>query len=340
MLMAAGLGTRLRPFTEHYPKALVPVMGIPVAQFAMDALVEVGVEQVTYNFHHHPELTQKGFESLERGSARLVSSDESALLLGSAGGLKKALPTFEDQPFYWLNADIISNLDLRALAETHSRLVASAGVKMTLAVLPQAPLSGSYREIILDSATGLVRGFSSGLMVGRPFFASAAILEPAAFANVPAGVPAEFVPTVLEPWVKAGKVGFHLSKGYWKDIGTPELWLDAHLSLIKKLETGQLPMVWRKRIEAINERLGNQVWAAKEKNHFTNRTLAQNWSGPCYFSGSRFVEELGPRAVLYGAALHKSQEPQGVDLRDGIGFGAKWAQCVDKYTGISPCISI
>jgi NDP-sugar pyrophosphorylase family protein len=61
MLMAAGLGTRLRPFTEMEPKPLLPVMGIPMAQFAVDALVATGVRHVVANVHFKPERARAGF---------------------------------------------------------------------------------------------------------------------------------------------------------------------------------------------------------------------------------------------------------------------------------------
>jgi MurNAc alpha-1-phosphate uridylyltransferase len=104
MLMSAGLGTRLKPFTDLEPKALIPVMGVPTAQFSLDALAQAHVETIVANIHHQAEKARAGLESLERGNARLVISDESALLMGSGGGIAKALPNFGHRPFYWLNA--------------------------------------------------------------------------------------------------------------------------------------------------------------------------------------------------------------------------------------------
>lgn len=328
--MAAGLGTRLRPFTDHFPKALVPVMGVPVAQYAVDRLLEAGVHEIVYNIHHHPKISQAGFESLDLGSAQLKVSDERALLLGSAGGLKNALPYFKGESFYWVNADIISSIDLLALAHKHRELVASSGVVMTLAVFPQAPSTGAYREIFIDPATGLVQGFSQDLRVGQPFFASAAVLESEALAYTPAGVPSEFVPQVLEPWVKAGRVGFHLTQGLWKDIGNPRLWLDAHRALIESMETGALPLRWRKRLGAVNQRLSNQVWCSREafsRMSFQQRAKTMDWSGPCYFAGSSFVADFGPDSALYGAP------PLGTSFQGGIGIESLWSQCVDVATG-------
>src|SRR4051794_34692208 len=92
MIMAAGVGSRLRPFTDLKAKALLPVLGIPVIQFQMDSLVHSGVSRLVVNVHHHAVSTQEGLQSLDRGASALQTSDESGLLLGSAGGIRNALP--------------------------------------------------------------------------------------------------------------------------------------------------------------------------------------------------------------------------------------------------------
>lgn len=89
MLMAAGLGTRLMPFTERAPKALLPVLGVPIAQFALDSLARAGVDRVVANVHHHASAAKQGLAQLDRGDADFFVSDESERLLGSAGGSVK-----------------------------------------------------------------------------------------------------------------------------------------------------------------------------------------------------------------------------------------------------------
>jgi NDP-sugar pyrophosphorylase family protein len=318
MLMAAGLGTRLRPFTDLVPKALTPVMGVPVAQYAMDSLAAAGVSKTVVNIHHHARAAREGFMALERGKMELVISDESELLLGSAGGLRKALPLFEGEPFFLVNADVLCDIDLGALARRHAELRARWNVALTLAVFPEPPTSGKYREIFLDSESGLVTGFSPDLRGGRPFFIGSAVLEHDALRDVPMSGPSEFVPTILEPMIRERRVGFHLVRGAWKDIGSPELWLDSHLYLIEALETGHLAERWLRRVEAVNQRLGNQIWVSRTSAGLALRTRASNWAGPCYFSGSSAPLVLGPSAVLYGEA------PEGATLSRGIGLGGKW----------------
>jgi NDP-sugar pyrophosphorylase family protein len=298
MLMAAGLGTRLRPYTEREPKALFPLLGVPIAQFAMDALALAGVKRVVANVHHHAERAERGLRDLDLGGADLFISDERELLLGSAGGLRRALPFFGGEGFFLLNADVLCDVDLGALARRHEQLRKSRGVAMTLAVFAQSPATGSYREIHLDDETGLIKGFG-GLTQKRPFFIGAAVLEPEALVHVPIAGPAEFVPTILEPMIAQKKAGFFLTSGEWRDIGAPELWLDAHLFLLEALETGRLHAPWRRRIESCNRRITNQIWAGERAGHF--RTI--DWAGPCYWDGEgEAPRSLGPSAIQYSWA--------------------------------------
>jgi MurNAc alpha-1-phosphate uridylyltransferase len=313
MLMAAGLGTRLRPFTEMCTKALVPVMGVPVAQFAVDLLVRGGVKNLVANIHHRPEQARSGLEALDRGKASLAISDESAQLLGSAGGYRKALPLLGSGPFFALNADVLCDVDLDALFHAHQRLRARSGVALTLAVLRQAPPGEKYRRIVVDPASSLVTGVQMDPEESPPFWAGVAVLEPEALAGVPDG-PAEFIPSILKPALERGKVGAHLFSGAWFDVGSPELWLRAHLALIDGLETGAIPRDWRTRIERSSHRLAQGQWVSNHARRVDNG----GWEGPCYFGGETkdAPRMLGPEAVLYGRA------PEG-KLARGIAYGGE-----------------
>src|SRR5690606_25829568 len=114
MVMAAGLGTRLRPFTEKTAKPLLPLLGVPMAQFAYDLISRTSVEKTVANVHHLATASSQALRFLEH-SGSIEISDESHLLLGSAGGLAKAAPHFKGKPFYVLNADTICNTHLQDL---------------------------------------------------------------------------------------------------------------------------------------------------------------------------------------------------------------------------------
>src|SRR4051812_25270596 len=110
MVMAAGLGIRLRPFTEATTKALLPLMGIPMAQFAMDTLIGCGVGTIVANVHHHSIRARTGLMALDYQGASLKVSDESHHLLGSAGGIRHALDNLGQGPFFLANADVLCDV--------------------------------------------------------------------------------------------------------------------------------------------------------------------------------------------------------------------------------------
>jgi MurNAc alpha-1-phosphate uridylyltransferase len=308
MLMAAGLGTRLRPFTDIAPKALLPVMGVPCAQFAIDSLVNVGVEKIVANIHHHAELAKAGFARLEYGQTQWSLSDESECLLGSAGGIAKALPHFGGEPFFLLNADVLCDVDLRALANRHRALRERHGVRFTFTVFRSSEGTGKYREIIMDRNTGLIRKLGD-FAQGKPYFVGAAVMECDALDGISGTEPAEFVPKILEPAIRDQKAGFFLTEGQWHDVGSPELWGEAHFKLMERLETGKLSPLWRHRLESLNLRIGQNMWVSKRARR--NFPTAE-WHAPAYFSpdlnrdssdqsgATHPPREFGPRAVLYG----------------------------------------
>jgi NDP-sugar pyrophosphorylase family protein len=326
MLMAAGLGTRLKPFTDHVTKALMPIMNIPVAQFSIDSLRLAGVQKIVANIHHQASQTEQQFLNLDRGETSLILSDESKQLLGSAGGIRHAIQHFGKDPFYLANADVLCDIDWVSLGREHRRLKESRGVVLTLALFPFSSQGGSYREITFDFQTRLIQGLGT-LVQNRPFFIGAAVIEPEALEEVPGEGTAEFVPTILEPAIRSKKAGVYLAQGNWFDIGSPSLWLDTHLSMMSLLERGRFQNSyghqWRKRIEAANVRLAEKTWASRNSSSKVNRS---GWVGPCYWSGETSGDEIpprkfGPSAVLYGNI--PSNLPS-LQLQGGIGMAGNW----------------
>lgn len=309
--MAAGLGTRLRPFTDLEPKALLPVMGVPCAQFAVDAARAAGVERLVANIHHHAPRAQEGLERLDRGKAELILSDESELLLGSAGGLSKALLHFDHQPFFLLNADVLCDVDLAELDRCHQRLRARHGVTMTLTVFERPEGNGAYREIHMDPELGLIRGFGE-VTPGKPYFVGVAVLEPEAIEGISSSEPSEFLPKILEPAIRSKKAGFFLSRGKWFDIGNAELWGNTHFHLMRLLETGDISSGWRRRIEAVNCRVGQERWVSRR----ARRGFPMDqWHSQVYFhelgdSTAQPPKNFGPRAIVYGQSKGASVERQ------------------------------
>ena len=115
MIFAAGLGTRLKPLTDTMPKALVPVAGQPLLWHVVQKLSAAGFERIVVNVHHFAQQIVHYLQANDRFGLDIRISDETDGLLETGGGIKKALPLFDqDSPVLIHNVDILSNADLAA----------------------------------------------------------------------------------------------------------------------------------------------------------------------------------------------------------------------------------
>jgi NDP-sugar pyrophosphorylase family protein len=136
MILAAGLGTRLRPLTDTRPKALVELDGRALLEITLTRLQSFGVIEAIINVHHHAQMVIDYLHSKNNFNMRLEISREDDQLLDTGGGLKKAAwffqenPTQADAPFILHNVDILTNIDLHAMLQFHKERHALA----TLAV--------------------------------------------------------------------------------------------------------------------------------------------------------------------------------------------------------------
>lgn len=128
MIFAAGLGTRLKPYTDHCPKAMVEVAGKPMIAHQLQRLKEAGFTRVVINVHHYAEQIISYVENNRHG-LDVSFSDERGLLLDTGGGIRKALPLFgTDKPILIHNVDIFSNANLAALYTSHETKGADASL--------------------------------------------------------------------------------------------------------------------------------------------------------------------------------------------------------------------
>lgn len=120
MIFAAGLGTRLRPYTDDRPKAMVEVDGLPMIAHQLLRLREAGFRRVVINVHHYASQIIDYVTANDGFGLDVAFSDESGQLLDTGGGIRKALPLFDaDSPVLIHNVDIFSNADLAALYRSH-----------------------------------------------------------------------------------------------------------------------------------------------------------------------------------------------------------------------------
>jgi len=143
MILAAGLGTRLKPLTDSTPKALIKIKGYTLLELQINKLKAEGFNQIIINVHHFAEQIKNYLKQNNFFDCTVEISDESKKLLDTGGGLKKATHFFSDgSPFLVYNVDILSDISLKKLMEVH---VASSAIA-TLAVQDRF----SSRRFLLD----------------------------------------------------------------------------------------------------------------------------------------------------------------------------------------------
>lgn len=142
MILAAGLGTRLRPWTLSHPKALVPVNGVPMLERVILRLRSQGFEKIVVNVHHFADQIESFLDANDFG-VEIALSDERSRLLDTGGAILHAAPLFEAGPVLVHNVDILSNADLADLVQTHER----SGADSTLLVSGR----DSTRKLVFDA---------------------------------------------------------------------------------------------------------------------------------------------------------------------------------------------
>ena len=229
MVLAAGLGTRMRPLTDTMPKPLVPVAGKPLLDHVLDRLADAGVERAVVNVHYLAE--QIIAHTASRTTPSVTISDERGLLLGTGGGVAKALPEIGTAPFFHINSDTIW---IDSVTPNLSRLAAAFDAASMDALLLLAPTTGS----IGYSGRGDYGMAPDGRLSRRgerdvaPFvYAGAAILSPAMFKDAPHG---EFSLTDLFDRAQgAGRLHGLRLEGLWMHVGTPEAVGEAEAAIRK-----------------------------------------------------------------------------------------------------------
>jgi NDP-sugar pyrophosphorylase family protein len=119
MILAAGLGTRFKPWTDRHPKALAIINGKSLLQRNIEYLQRFGIREVIVNVHHFAEQIVAALRAHDGWGSKFFISDETSEVLETCGGLMKARPFLEASPFVLMNVDILTDMDLRAMIEDH-----------------------------------------------------------------------------------------------------------------------------------------------------------------------------------------------------------------------------
>ncbi|MEL7248606.1 MAG: nucleotidyltransferase family protein [Bacteroidota bacterium] len=225
MVFAAGLGTRLRPYTNDRPKALVEVQGKTLLEIVLLRLKSFGVKEVVVNVHHYADMVVRFLNEHEHFGLKIVISDERDMLLDTGGGLLKAKKYLEDAPFLIHNVDILSDFDLEELFNQHRR----DPCLTTLAVRQRK--TSRYLEFDrygrlcgwINKKTGERKESRKGPPESEWAYSGMSIIDPTLFAYFPTD---KLVFSIIDVWLEAAKYGvirnFPHDHSSWLDVGKPE----------------------------------------------------------------------------------------------------------------------
>ena len=119
MILAAGLGTRFKPWTDQHPKALAVINGKSLLQRNIEYLQRYGIREIVVNVHHFADQIVEALRISKGWGSEIMISDETEAVLETGGGLKKARPLLEKAPFVLMNVDILTDMDLGAMIADH-----------------------------------------------------------------------------------------------------------------------------------------------------------------------------------------------------------------------------
>jgi NDP-sugar pyrophosphorylase family protein len=221
-VLGAGMGTRLRPMTEHSPKPLVPIFQKPLITFSLDHLRSVGVESFVINTHRLAEQFEAMFGDGKYDGATLKLLHEPDLL-ETGGGIKNAEPWLRDEAFIVYSGDILTDIDLQPLIEEHFAKQNDVTLVLRSTGLAKGVALRDGRVIDISNRYG---------HPGTYDFANVSIWNREIFARVPAGKKVSFVP-ILGEWIgQGGKIGgIVANERKWFNIGSRDGYLEVHRTI-------------------------------------------------------------------------------------------------------------
>ena len=224
-ILAAGLGTRLRPLTYETPKALVPVLNRPLLGVLLAQLQSAGARKVAVNTHHLGNQVEDFLEATQLPGLEILVRPEPEIL-GTGGGLRNLAEALAEAPFLVVNADILTDLDLAAVFRGHQE-----GALATLVL--QDCLK--FNNVWLDQE-GRVAG------IGAPppnrsgpalAYTGVQVVSPRMLTWLPEKGPYDLVAAWREAMAQGEQLAAIVVSGqFWQDLGTPEAYLAAHQRLL------------------------------------------------------------------------------------------------------------
>jgi mannose-1-phosphate guanylyltransferase len=218
-VLGAGLGLRLRPLTEELPKPLVPIFQKPLITFALDHLIDIGIERFFVNTHRLPETFAEAFPENRYAGIRIELVHE-PILLETGGGIKNIEPDLGDGAFLTYSGDVLTDVPLLPIIDEHF----ARGNDVTLALrhtgLGSAVAFREHRVVDISNRYGVPGEFD---------FANIAVWSSTVFGRIPAKEKISFIP-ILGDWIgQGGKIGgVVLEEGKWFNLGSRPEYFEVH----------------------------------------------------------------------------------------------------------------
>ena len=327
MVLCAGLGTRLRPLTNVWPKPAMPLLGGPLLRYSLATLTHAGVTAVGINTYHLPEVMEA---TARHEMSSLVVSRETGEIQGTGGGIRGLRDFLGGDDFVVLNGDVLFSVDLRPIIQAHRDFGAAASM-----VLLPMPAGERYNAVEIDAAQMVKRIAGKGpggAGLSGWHFTGVHLMTPAVFDFMTPQGPEDINHDVYVRMLGKGlKIHGHVlqpSEVYWSDLGTPQRYAAAHQHLL----FGHVPL-------APFGQLGPFAGSSRGAGNFWVHPTAHlhpdvKVAGPAYF-GEACVVEAGVRigaAVSLGrgvrvgrgarlnrvALLDGTVVPPGVELCDQL----------------------
>ncbi len=230
MLLAAGLGLRMRPLTQDRPKPALSVLGRPLALQNLHRLQGAPVSLAVLNLHYCPDVLRDLIGAAGQDGMPEVRYTFEDPILGTGGGLRHARDLLcGEGPILVHNADFLSDIDFADLTETHE----SGGF---LATLVLAPAQSGYSAVDIDaegrvvSLAGLPE-VESQRIAGSFLFTGCYLLDESLLDRLPGTGPSNII-DLYRDLAAEGRLGAHLHAGFWWEFGSPQDFLDGHLALL------------------------------------------------------------------------------------------------------------
>ncbi len=224
LILAAGLGTRIRPFTFFCAKAGIPLLDVPFIRYPLQYLYSRGVREAVVNLHAHPDSVRAACGTDYRGIR--ISYSQEPEILGTAGAMRKAAPMLGDDPFVVMNSDMLSDIPLVAVLEQHKNLNAD----ITLVIMKDARFA-NYGGVYFEGSPLKLSGFRTG--TGESFhYTGLQIVSPHILERIPPEQKTGIFTDIYPQLMKTCRIYGYLYDGPWKEMGNLREYLRTSVGLI------------------------------------------------------------------------------------------------------------